>query len=449
MTKKSLKIDANTSLFLLSYPIFIELLANILISNIDSLMLSHYSENSVAAVGNANQILNILVLTFGVIATATCVVVSQYLGASKKDEMNKIYTLSISFNLVLGVIVSVILVLFSGVFFQLLNVSEEIIGETSLYIKIVGGFLFLQAVQNVFVQILRSNGYTKIGMYIAVAANILNIIGNYIFLYGPLKHLNLGVAGVAISTVISRVVALLAAILVFTIYSIGKISIRYLRPFPFYLLQKMIGVGLPSAGENFSYSLYQLVLLSFINKMGIEAVNAKVYASLMMQFSIVFAHSVGQATQIIVGHLIGAGQEDAANKRLLSALKISLPVSIAIATINCLISPFTISLFTKNPDIIGLCTKVLAVGIIMEIGRTTNIIIISSMKSSGDYLFPIFLGLFSMWLIGVTVGYTFGTALGLGLVGTWFGTTADECFRGIVVYFRWKKGSWRGKQIVT
>lgn len=449
MNKKTLQINEKTSLFLLAYPIFIELIANILISNIDSLMLSHYSQNSVAAVGNANQILNILVLTFGVIATATCIVVSQYLGASKKEKMNQIYTLAVSFNLILGIIVSLVITFGSKVFFGLLNVDKLLIDEASLYIKLVGGFTFTLAVQNVFVQILRSNGYTKIGMYIALSANALNIVGNYIFLYGPLKHLELGVAGVAISTVVSRIISLIIVITLFIKLRLGRISARYLKPFSFDLLRKMIGVGLPSAGENFSYSLYQLVLLSFINTMGIASVNAKVYSSLLMQFSIVFAHAVGQATQIVVGHLVGAGKEDAASKRLMKSLRISLPISVIIATLNCALSPFTVGLFTDNQEVISLCTKVLGVGILMEIGRTTNIIVINSMKSAGDYLFPVLLGLFSMWAIGVTVGYTCGIALGLGIVGTWMGTAADECFRGIVVLIRWVKGKWKGKQLVS
>ena len=84
----------------------------------------------------------------------------------------------------------------------------------------------------------------------------------------------------------------------------------------------------------------------------------------------------------------------------------------------------------------------------MEIGRTTNLVVIGSMKSAGDFLFPVLMGLFSMWIIGIGVGYGFGVFFKVGVAGIFLGTTADECLRGIIMVIRWKKGSWRNKAIV-
>ena len=78
----------------------------------------------------------------------------------------------------------------------------------------------------------------------------------------------------------------------------------------------MVKIGLPSAGENLSYNLYQMVLLSFINSMGNDAVNAKVYCSSLISFTMVFSNACAMATQIITGHLVGANKEDAAYKKV-------------------------------------------------------------------------------------------------------------------------------------
>ena len=115
--------------------------------------------------------------------------------------------------------------------------------------------------------------------------NMINIIGNWMFLYGPLKVLNLGVAGVAISTVTARILALITSLIIFYRLKIGNISIKVLRPFPTKILVKMLRIGVPSAGENMAYSFYQLMLMSFINPMGASSANAKVYASTLMSFS--------------------------------------------------------------------------------------------------------------------------------------------------------------------
>ena len=292
MNKKMVgEIDERTPLLLLAGPMFVELFLNIFLNNIDTLMLSHYSERAVGAVGNANQVMFLMIIMFNIIATATSVVVAQYLGAKQFDKMNMIYTVAIVVNFVFGIVLSLGLVFGKGAIFSLLKVPESMRGDAMIYVNIVGGFLFFQAGYNVMLQILRCNGYTKVGMYISLVINIINIIGNFMFLYGPLKFLNLGVAGVAISTVTARAIALIISFVVFYRVKIGKISFRYIRPFPYDMLKQMIKIGLPSAGENLSYNLYQLVLLSFINSMGDNAVNAKVYCSSLISFAMILLRS--------------------------------------------------------------------------------------------------------------------------------------------------------------
>ena len=446
--KPRMEINETTSMFLLAGPIFMELLMNILLSNVDTVMLSNYSQNAVGAVGNANQMMTMFVILFNVIAGATGVVVAQYLGARKTENMNQIYSLAVIFNLLLGILLSVIVYFTAGGLMKILKVDISQVGDAVIYMKIVGGFLFLQAGYNVMVQILRCHGYTRIGMYISLAVNGLNIVGNWLFLYGPLKHLNLGVAGVAISTVTARVVALAVALIIFYRLKIGTISVRILRPFPTKILVKMLRIGVPSAGENLAYSFYQLMLMSFINPMGASSANAKVFASTLMSFSVVFSNALAQATQIVTGHLVGAGREEAADKRVMKTLRTALPVAICIATINCLICPVTLKIFNCDAETMVLVRQILMVAILIEIGRTTNLVIIGSMKAAGDVLFPVFIGMAVMWGVGITVGYSCGVLFSLGVAGVFMGTAADECTRGVIALLRWRQGKWKGKAVV-
>lgn len=441
-------IDEKTPLMFLAGPMFVETFLNILIHNVDTLMLSHYSENSVGAVGNANQVMSLMILMFGIIATATSVVVAQYLGAKQHDKMNMIYTLEFVVNLIFGVVLSLALVAAKQPCMNLLNVSKEMMPDALTYINIVGGSLFLQACYNVMLQILRCNGHSKVGMYISLIVNIVNIFGNYMFLYGPLKSLELGVTGVAISTVTARAIALIAAIVIFYKYKIGKMSLRFLRPFPGKLLLQMIKIGLPSAGESMSYNLYQMVLLAIINTMGNDAVNARIYCNSLISFAMVFSNTSAQATQIITGHLVGAGKEEAAYRRVYSTLKLSLPVSFGLATLNWIISPYTLRLFTSNENIIHLAFYIMLVDIFIEIGRSLNMTFICSLKASGDYVYPLIVGLITMWALGATIGYTMGIVAGFGVAGVFMGTAVDECIRGLIVMKRWHSRKWQGKAIV-
>lgn len=442
------EIDEKTPLMLLAGPMFGELLLNILVNNMDTLMLSHYSETGVGAVGNANQVMFFLILMFNIIANATSVVVAQYLGAKQYEKMNTIYSLALGVNFISGILFSSIFVLCKGSVMSLINVPINMRAEAGIYINIVGGTLVLQACYNVMLQILRCNGFAKVGMYISIAINLVNIVGNYTFLYGPLKFLNLGVAGVALSTALARLVALVASIIFFYAKGIGSLSIKALMPFPGNMLLKMVKIGLPSAGENMSYNLYQIVLLSFINGMGEDAVNAKVYSQSLISLSMVFSNASAMATQIITGHLVGAGKEDAAYKRVFTTLKVSLPITIGLAFLNWILSPWTLHIFTQNENIIRMGSFIMLVDIVIEIGRCLNMTFVSSLKAAGDYVYPLIVGLIMMWGLGATVGYIMGVAVGIGVAGVFMGTATDEFLRGIVTMERWHHQKWRGKSIV-
>ena len=371
-------IDEKTPLLILAGPMFLELFLNVMVNNVDTLMLSHYDEIAVGAVGNANTIIFMMNIFFNVIATATSVVVAQYLGAKRYDKMNMIYTLAVIVNLVFGVFLSAVFCLANPLIMDLLHVSAEMRPYSMLYIYIVGGSGFLLAVYNVMLQILRCNGFPKIGMWVTLAINVVNIGGNYLFLYGPLASMNMGVAGVAIATVTSRFLGVVGVIVFFYVAKIGKIALRYLKPFPGKLLGKMIKIGLPTAGENLTYNLYQTTLLSFVNTMGNDAVNARVYCNTLIAFAMIFSNACAMSTQIITGHLVGAGKSDEAYKRVFKTLRTSLPITIALASTNAVLCRYTLQLFTDNQHIIALGQMIMIVDIFIEIGRCLNMTFVIS-----------------------------------------------------------------------
>lgn len=437
------------SVISLAWPIFFQSLLGVALGYVDTVMLSNYSDTAVGAIGNANSVIGFLALAFTVISSATGIMVSQYLGAGKKEEMNRIYTVALCFNLVLSGIISLVVFLFSRPLLTAMQVPVEMMNDADMYMKIVGGTIFTQALLNAFSQIFSSNGKTVFGMVIAFEMNILNIAGNWLFLYGPLQCFGLGTSGAAVSTCISRIFAVIAAIIYFYAVIKGSFGLKYLRPFPFDILKGLLKLGIPTAGENISYNFSQLIITAFVNTMGIAAINTKIYANMLSMFTYMIAFSAAVATQIIVGHSVGAGNYDFAYKRVLKTLRFGLAVSISIAVINWLAAPFTFSRFSSDPEVAELGATVMFIAIFLEFGRTTNIVIINSMKAAGDVKFPTVLAIFSMWGLSVLIAYILGVVLGMGLAGVWIGMAADEIFRGIVVFIRWLRGSWKGKSVVV
>lgn len=299
----------NQRVIKLAWPIFLQLLLGISLGYVDTIMLSNYNESAVGAIGNANQILGFLTLAFNIISSATGIIVSQYLGAGKKEKMNMIYTVALSFNLVLSIVISFVVFIFSRNLLEAMQVPAAMLDESDMYMRIVGGTIFTQALINAFNSIFASNGKTVFGMIIGLGMNIINICGNALLLYGPLQVLGLGASGAAVSTCGSRVIAVIASVIYFYTVIKGKFSLKYLRPFPYDVLKSLLKLGIPTAGENISYDCSQLFLQAFINTMGIVAINAKIYANMLSMFTYMIALAAANATQIIVGHSVGAHED--------------------------------------------------------------------------------------------------------------------------------------------
>lgn len=438
------------SLFHLSWPIFIQVLLGMCLGYADTFMISQYSETAVGGLGNANQIMGFLTLAFTIISSAAGVIIAQYLGAKLYDKLSQIYTVSIAFNLIISLIISLIVCLGCDVLLKFMKVPDVMVADARSYMQIVGGFMFLQALIDMFSQIFRNNGKTKIGMLITLGMNIVNIGGNYLVLFGPLKHLELGVSGVAISTTVSRFVAVIVAAVYFKYKVEGSIALKYLRPFPVDILKKLLKLGIPTAGENISYNIAQLFILTFVNSFNsVVVTNTKLFATILSNFAYLISVSAAMGTAIIVGHAVGAKEEEYAYKKVLSTLKISMVSAVGIAIFSYLISPYTFAMLTNDVQIIELGQQVMFVCIFLEIGRTANLAIINSMRAAGDVIFPTVLGMGSMWGISVLFSWIFGIVLDMGLVGIWIAMAMDEILRGIVVFIRWIRGGWRGKSVIS
>ena len=234
----------NQRVIKLAWPIFLQLLLGISLGYVDTIMLSNYNETAVGAIGNANQVLGFLTLAFNIISSATGIIVSQYLGAGKKEKMNMIYTVALSFNLVLSIVISFVVFIFSRNLLEAMQVPAAMLDESDMYMRIVGGTIFTQALINAFNSIFASNGKTVFGMIIGLGMNIINICGNALLLYGPLQVLGLGASGAAVSTCGSRVIAVIASVIYFYTVIKGKFSLKYLRPFPYDVLKSLLKLGI-------------------------------------------------------------------------------------------------------------------------------------------------------------------------------------------------------------
>lgn len=442
------KDSRKLSLFAVTWPLLIEFFLQILMGSMDTLMLSDVSDGAVAAVGVANQLVFIAIILFGFVATGTGVVVAQYLGARKYVEASRVSALSVSVNLLFGLLVTLLLVLFKDEFLQLMKLPPELTDYANRYLTIVGGTLFVQAMLFTVSAVIRSNGFTRDAMLVSLGMNLLHVVGNYLFIYGEFGVPQLGVTGVAISTAVSRTLSLAVAFVILYRRIQYPIGWKDYVTFSASHLGKVLKIGIPSAGEQLSYQMSQVLITFMITLLGTTALATRVYAMNIMFFIMLFGLAIGQGMQIIVGHLIGAGKKEEAFRQVLRGLRWSLLITLLIAMAAALFREQLIGIFTDDPKIVAVGSALLAFTIVLEPGRTFNLVVISSLRAAGDAQFPVIMGILSMWGVSVTLSYYLGIHLQMGLLGVWIAFAADEWLRGILMYWRWKSRIWEKKSLV-
>jgi putative MATE family efflux protein len=435
--------------FRLSLPIFAELLLQLLVGNMDQFMISHFGSAAVAAIGNGNQVMNVVIIVLDTMSTATTILMTQTLGAQKgEDACNEVATVGVAISAFFSLSMGLVLLCAPQAIFSLLRTPEEAFAGACLYTRIVGGAVLIQGLYMELCAILRSYTLLKEVVCVSVVMNLLNVAGNAILINGWLGMPRMGIAGAATSTCISKAVGLTMVIWTLWKKCSVRISLRYLLPFPAKTCRRLLGIAMPSGGEALSYNVSQIVILRFINLMGTTVIATKVYASMLANVAYVYSIAVAQATQIIIGYMLGARRLDEVSRRIWSTIRIALVAAELLTLAIFVLCDPIYSIFTQDAAIHTLGRQIVLVEFVLEIGRSVNIVMVRGLTTAGDVWFPVMVGIFSMWLVAVFGGWLLGSALELGLIGIWIAMACDECLRGILFVRRFQRGEWQKKRLV-
>lgn len=429
-------------------PIFIETLLIMMLGAVDTIMLSQYSDESVAAVGVVNQIVMFAFLIFEVINIGTSVLCSQYLGAKMQKNMVQVVGVALLFNLVVGLLISAILHYGATTLLGWMGLRPELLKYGIGYMQIVGAFAFFQAISFTISASLRSADKAIYPMMVTVLVNIMNIIGNYSLIFGKWGMPALGAEGAAISTSVARGVSMVVLFVILFRKHIPRFPLHYFRPFPWVELKNLLKVGLPSAGENMSYSFSQVVITYFINILGNNALATRTYTVNIVMFVYLFAIAMAQGGAISIGHLVGQKKIRAAYLLGKYVMRLSILVSLVLSCVWAASGHFIFSMLTDNQEIIKMGVTIMMVDIIVEIGRAVNIYATNALRSAGDVNFPFYVGVAVQWTVSVGFSYLFGIYWGWGLVGMWCAFLLDENIRALLFVKRWNSMRWAKKGFI-
>ena len=428
----------------LSVPICLETLFYMLSGMVDTLMLSSVSDQAVGAVGTANTYIGVFIVMFGIISSGMVAVMSQNIGAGRPGIAYQARQLGMIFNAVIGILMSAVLAVFSGGILRMVSIAPALFEPAETYLKIVGGTCFLNALIPIFSSYLRVFGYTKHSLIGTIVGNILNIILNSVFLY----VFHRGVMGVAVATVISRIVNLIIVAIMGAVLIKAKQSPERISPQK--ILAQIVKIGFPSALETALYNVAMTFIVRFMNQMDANGMNvtARSYAMQIADFSYCAGAALAQANAIMTGWRIGAKELEECDRGTRKAVIYGLVTATCFSVTFALSGRFIVHIFTDNTQMISLVVKLLIIDIFLEFGRVTNLVYSQALKTSGDALFPVIMGAIFMYLFAVGGTYFLGIHMGLLAVGAYIAMAGDECARAVGMVLRWKSGQWKRKSLV-
>lgn len=435
----------NRSLYSLSWPIFIDVLLHFATLLINTYMVSHVSTAYLAAMGVGNQVFDLFITIFNFISVGCNVIIAQYLGAGKKEKASQAIHISIAFNVLLGFFSATIILLLGYKILGIMNIPIHLLDYSYAYLHIIGLCLIPEAISIILAACLRVYGKSQPAMWVTLIANLINIFGNIVVLYGFFGLSKYGLTGVAWSTTIGRIVAVI--LLFFLLFSGLRIKFVPLLLFCWSkdILNKILYIGLPSAGENLVWILHYIVASAFIGLMGETPLAAQTLYFQLSLFIMLFGISISISNEIIVCHLVGAKRFEDAYKMGLKSLQWGFFITIGIVYCFWLFRIPLLDAITTDHNIIKLLLPLFLLSVFLEPGRTLNIIMVNALRAAGDACFPFYTALISMWGIAIPISYLLGLKMEMGLLGIWLGFLCDEWLRGLTNAWRWSSKRWKTK----
>ncbi|MEK3882779.1 MATE family efflux transporter [Paenibacillus sp. PL2-23] len=426
------------TLWALAWPIFIELFLQFLLGAADTLMVSRISDDAVAVVGFSNQLFSAMMTLFVTVASGAGILIAQKLGAGKAEDARTLGIMSLTVSGGIGLAISVLLYLFPRQISAWLQLPEELLPLAETYVSIVGGGMVLVAMMSALSTAIRNTGNTKGPMYIAIGMNVVHVALNYAFIFGAWGFPEWGLLGVALSTVICRLLAVLVLLFMFLHTFARPIRIRDLALFDRGLFGEIIRIGWP-LGVNMSCWVFsQLAIYTYIAMIGAAELAARTYMNTLESFCFMLGYSIALALQIQIALLFGAGRMKEAYRTSFRALGIGLGLVFVNAVVIYAIGKPVLGLLTEDEAIIAFGVSLLGLNILLQPGKMLNMAIQNALNAVGDTRFTMWISLGSLSIVATGVSYWFGIGLGWGLAGIYAAMILDEYIRGALALMRWR-----------
>ena len=441
------KLFSRDDLKKLYIPILIEILLTVSVGVADTMMVSQAGETAVSGVSCFNTIQNFLIALFAAFATGGSVVVGQILGMKNIDRAKNAVKDLMYLTILVSVLLSIVFIVLKEPLLRLIyGESEEAVITAALdYAAPILISLPFLASQSSLNAILRVQGKTKTTMWTSIIANVINIVGNAVFIL----VFHMGALGVGTATLISRIVS---AMILFIASRSKKLQAPFEKILQIRHKGNMMGtifsIALPSGLENSIFQLGKIVMIATIAQCGTSSMAAFSVLDNIGTFSNITGQAAGQTLMVVGGYAAGAGRFDESRRLTKVFMEIAYGTMALLAVVLFIFLKPIISIYSFSPETAKLAYRILSEYMVWStLVWPLSFSFPNILKSSGDVKFTMIVAILSMWIFRVFLARVLGIYLGFGIVGVMWGMYIDWVVRSIAFVIRYRSGVWTEKRI--
>lgn len=435
------RLFSNRDLKRLILPLIVEQILAVSVGMVDTMMVSSAGEAATSGVSLVDMVNTLFINIFAAVATGGAVVSSQFLGQRRRDRACQSANQLVIITGVISLVIMALCIVFRRGFLGLLyrGVAEDVMENAVLYLTISALSYPFLAIYNSCAALFRSMGNSKISMEASIIMNIINVIGDTLFIF----VFHWGVAGAAAASLISRMTA--CCILLFRLRN-QSLDIFIGGKWKLYpgMIKRILGIGIPNGIENSIFQLGRVLVVGIIAMFGTTQIAANAIANNLDGMGVLPGQAMSLAIITVVGRCVGAGDFDQAEYFTKKMMKITYAVNGLCCIVIILTMPLTLSLY-------GLSREALELGAILVLIHDGCAVVLwpssfclaNVLRAACDVKFPMYVSILSMIIFRIGLSYVLAVVFGMGAIGVWWAMIADWTVRSSFFGWRFFGGKWK------
>ena len=443
MVKSGKKDGFYRQMFKLAIPIIIQNLLSAAVNSSDVIMLNYVGQSAISAVSLAANYSNILFMVYYGLGTGASLLCAQYFGKKNMQAIHAVEGIALRFSLAISALVALAAFTIPQRMLLLFTSDQELIAIGSSYIRIMGITYLCWGVTEIYLAILRSIGRVTISMALNMLAFGLNILLNAVFIFGLFGAPKLGVTGVAIATASSRLIQLIACVIVSLLSKDVKLNPIYMFIRSKTLLNDFIHLSLPALGNDLSWSVAFSMYSVILGHLGTEAVAANSLVTVVRNVGSVFCFAIASAGTILLGRVMGQGELEKSKSYASGMLKMTVVAGAVGGVIVLAVTPFVLRFASLNDTAMHYLKYMLLINSYYIMGSAVNTALIAGVfRAGGDTKFGLICDTIDMWVYAVPLGFFAAFVVKLPVLWVYFLLCTDEFVKWPWVIHHYRKGEW-------